>query len=198
MNYLAHAFLSYDHAGLLTGNMIADHVKGQKAILNFPEEIAAGIHLHRKIDAFTDQHPAVARARVWFREHYHLYAGPILDTLWDHYLANDPALFPSEEILKAFTNRTYALIHTTREWHPAAFERYFPHMEAHDWLYNYRSLQGIRKAMDGLLRRAKTMPPIQEAYDIFIGRYYQLGQCYQELIGDLIGYVKKESTALLA
>lgn len=191
MNYLAHAFLSFGDAEILTGNMIADHVKGLKALDSFPGAIANGIRLHRKIDAFVDFHAAVARAKVWFREPYHLYAGAVLDTLWDHFLANDPAAFPAEKDLKKFTLQTYALLERTAEWHPDVFTRYFPHMSAYDWLYNYRSLQGARRAMEGVGRRALYMPPLQEAYEIFIDRYHSLENCYSELMGDLLLYVKK-------
>jgi acyl carrier protein phosphodiesterase len=198
MNYLAHAFLSFGDTDILTGNMVADHVKGLKPLEALPAGIAGGILLHRKIDAFSDIHPAVARAKVWFREPYHLYAGPILDTLWDHFLANDPAAFSSEEDLKKFTLQTYAQLETTAEWHPEAFRRYFPHMKAYNWLFNYRNLQGARRSLEGLGRRALYMPPMQEAYEIFIGRYYQLAQCYYELMDDLLVYVKKETAALRA
>ncbi len=198
MNYLAHAFLSGGDAHTLTGNMIADHVKGLRALEALPGGIANGIRLHRKIDEFADAHPAVARAKVWFREPYRLYAGAVLDTLWDHFLANDPSAFPSEEALKGFTLDTYALLETTEDWHPEPFRQYFPHMKSHNWLYHYRSLSGARRSLDGLARRAKYIPPIQEAYDIFIGRYYQLSQCYFELIDDLRAYVKMEAAALRA
>ena len=196
MNYLAHAFLSFGDADILTGNMIADHVKGQKPLEALPEGIANGIRLHRKIDAFCDIHPAVARAKVWFREPYHLYAGPILDTLWDHFLANDAAAFPSEEDLKSFTLKTYAQLELTAEWHPETFRQYFPYMKEHNWLFNYRNLRGARRSLEGLGRRALHIPPLQEAYEIFIGRYYQLAQCYYELMDDLLVYVKKETSAL--
>lgn len=198
MNYLAHAFLSFGDTGILTGNMIADQVKGLKPLELLPKDIADGIRLHRKIDAFSDNHPAVARARVWFREPYRLYAGAVLDTLWDHFLANDPAAFPAAEDLKRFTQDTYARLETTAEWHPDTFRSFYPHMKAHDWLYNYRNLQGARRSLGGLERRALYMPPTQEAYEIFIGRYYQLNQCYFELIDDLRAYVKNETLALRA
>jgi acyl carrier protein phosphodiesterase len=198
MNYLAHAFLSFGDTDILTGNMIADHVKGQKPLEQLPKGIANGIHLHRKIDAFSDTHPSVLRAKVWFRESYHLYSGPILDTLWDHFLANDPAAFPGEADLKAFTQDVYARLEQTAEWHPEPFQRYFPHMKEYDWLYNYRNLKGARRSLGGLERRALHMPSAEEAYEIFIGRYYQLGQCYYELIDDLRAYVKNETIALRA
>lgn len=195
MNYLAHAFLSFGDTERLTGNMIADHVKGRMALDALPAGIADGIRLHRKIDAFTDTHPAVQRAKVWFRDPYHLYAGPVLDTLWDHFLANDPAAFESEAALKAFSSGVYSGLDTTAAWHPEAFSRYFPHMREHDWLYGYRSVRGAERSLTGLSRRAAHMPPPEAAYEIFIGRYYQLAQCYFELMQDLFAYVKSEIRA---
>src|ERR1043165_1820521 len=192
MNYLAHAYLSFGDPLILTGNMIGDHVKGQNALEVFPERIAEGIRLHRKIDAFTDDHPAVKRAKVWFREQYHLYAGAILDSLWDHFLANDPACFESEKDLADFAQVTYAQLADTAAWHPPRFAQYLPYMREHNWLFNYRNLMGIRRSLGGLERRAQHMPPIQEAYNIFIGRYYQLAQCYYELMDEVKAFVKEE------
>ncbi len=192
MNYLAHAYLSFGDPFLLTGNLIADHVKGQLALQKFPERIADGIRLHRKIDAFSDEHPAALRARPWFREPYHLYSGSILDALWDHFLANDPACFPSEEALRNFAANSYAQLEQQAAWHPAEFARYFPYMRDQDWFFNYRKLPGMRRSIEGLSRRAKHMPDPGLAYDIFIGRYYELTQCYYELIDGLKGFVKKE------
>lgn len=192
MNYLAHAYLSNGDALLLTGNMIGDHVKGQKALDAFPEGIARGIRLHRKIDAFTDEHPSVGRAKVWFREPYHLYAGAILDSLWDHFLANDPSCFASEAALADFAQATYALLEETAAWHPPQFATYLPYMKEHNWLYHYRTLRGARRSLGGLERRAAHIAPIEEAYNIFVGRYYQLAQCYYELMDDLKAFTKRE------
>jgi acyl carrier protein phosphodiesterase len=195
MNYLAHAYLSFGDPLLLTGNMIADHVKGQKALQHFPERIAAGIRLHRKIDAFADEHPAALRARPWFREAYRLYAGPILDALWDHFLANDPACFASEDALRRFSELSYAQLEDNAAWHPAAFARYFPYMRQHNWLYGYRHLPGTRRSLEGLSRRAAHMPPTDAAYEIFVGHYYELAQCYYELMDALKAFVKMELEA---
>lgn len=192
MNYLAHAFLSFGDPELLTGNMIADHVKGKQALDVFPERIREGIVLHRKIDAYTDCHPATLRAKVWFRADYRLYAGPILDSLFDHFLANDPKCFGSDEALLDFTHHTYAALDSQRQWFPPAFDRYFPHMREHNWLYNYRNLRGISRSLQGLERRAAHMPSSAKAYEIFIGYYYGINQCYFELMDSLIPYVKAE------
>lgn len=194
MNYLGHAFLSFGDSGILTGNMIGDHVKGRLALDNYPPDIKKGIMLHRKIDATVDVHPATSRAKLLFREDYGLYAGAIMDTLFDHYLANDPKMFASEQALLTFSLDTYSLLSERSQYFPPTFAAYFPHMREGNWLYGYRSLKGMQRSLSGLARRAKHMPPIEKAYEIFIANYYHLNQCYFELIDDIIKAVRSELT----
>ncbi len=192
MNYLGHAFLSFGDSGILTGNMIADHVKGKLALEQFPDAIRKGIVLHRKIDEKADQHPATQRAKLLFREHYGLYAGPIMDTLYDHFLANDPKLFPGEAALLSFTEATYRQLEEQQQYFPQKFADYFPHMKQHNWLYNYRTMKGMERSLNGLARRALHMPPVDMAYETFIANYYILNQCYFEFMDDIIRFVKTE------
>lgn len=192
MNYLGHAYLSFGDPQILLGNLIGDHVKGQLAIQKYPEGIQKGIRLHRKIDQFTDEHPGTQRAKILFREKYGLYSGAIMDSLFDHFLANDPKHFPSEAKLFDFSQDTYSKLEQNREFFPEKFAMYFPFMKEHNWLYNYRSMKGMERSLQGLARRAKYMPPPDEAYKIFVGYYYHLNQCYYELIDDVITFVKIE------
>jgi len=192
MNYLGHAMLSFGNAEILTGNLIADHVKGKLPLETFPEGIRNGIVLHRKIDEFTDKHPSVQRAKILFRPQYGLYSGPIFDCLLDHYLASDPKFFKTEEVLLKFTQDTYAMLDQNEVWLPSVFARYFPHMKEHNWLYNYRTVVGMQRSLNGLHRRATYMPPVENAYKIFIVNYYHLAQCYYELIDDVVKFVKIE------
>ncbi len=192
MNYLGHAFLSFGYVDILTGNMIGDHVKGRLALDNYPEGIKKGILLHRKIDEYADNHPATQRAKLWFRETYGLYAGAIMDTLYDHFLANDPKQFASEKQLQIFTQEVYIKLEGNAAYFPPIFAAYFPHMKEHNWLYNYRTMQGMQRALNGLARRAKHIPPIDKAYELFVGHYYQLAQCYYEFIDDVLTFAKVE------
>lgn len=193
MNYLGHAFLSFGNSEILTGNMIGDHVKGRLALEHFPPGIRKGIELHRKIDEFTDHHPAIARAKLLFREDYGLYSGAITDTVFDHFLANDPKYFASADALLQFTQQTYEAIELHKEHLPEAFAAYFPHMRTHNWLYGYRSMKGVEKSLEGLVRRAQHMPPAENAYKSFVMGFYTLNQCYFELIDDVIKFVKSLS-----
>ncbi len=192
MNYLGHAFLSFGNADILLGNMIGDHVKGRIALQQYPEGIKNGIVLHRKIDAYTDTHPATQRAKLLFREDYGLYAGAIMDTLYDHYLANDPAKFLNQDTLLTFTQAAYNQLLENEVYFPPKFAEYFPYMREHNWLYNYRTTKGMERSLSGLARRAKYMPPVEKAYEIFITNYYHLNQCYYEIIDELTGFVKIE------
>jgi hypothetical protein len=66
LNYLAHAYLSFNDSNLLLGNMISDYVKGKKKF-DYPIKIQQGIHLHRLIDEFTDFHPITKEAKQFFK-----------------------------------------------------------------------------------------------------------------------------------
>ena len=172
--------------------MIADHIKGKLALEKFPEKIKRGIILHRKIDEFADQHPATKRASIYFKPQYGLYANPIIDCIYDHYLANDPKLFESEAQLLKYTQDIYDKVASQSEFFPETFASYFPHMREHNWLYNYRTMPGIKRSLVGLNRRAKHMPDSQAAYETFVTHYYILAQCYYEFIDDIIKFVKIE------
>ncbi len=195
MNYLGHAFLSFGDTELLTGNMIGDYVKGRKVLETFPDGVRKGIELHRSIDMFTDNHPAIARAKVWFRQDYGLYAGALMDSLFDHFLAGDARYFNNEADLLAFTQKTYQELESMQQYFPSQFASLFPYMKEQNWLYGYRTMRGVERALGGLQRRAKYMPATDKAYELFITNYYALAQCYFEFMDDMVRFVKKKLTS---
>ncbi len=190
MNYLGHAFLSFDDPEILAGNMIGDYVKGHVGDDQYPEGIKKGIMLHRAIDEFADNHPASQRAKVWFRGTYGLYAGAIIDTLYDHFLATDPHYFKNEEALLQFSQEVYRKVEAYEEFFPEKFAMMFPYMKEQNWLYNYRTMSGMKQSLKGLHRRAKYMAEPDEAYNTFVTTYYQIGGCYYEFIEKAYSFVK--------
>ena len=167
MNYLAHAYLSFNNTDLLVGNMISDYVKGKKQY-DFPEAIQNGIKLHRAIDDFTDTHEATSEIKKLFKPAYRLYSGAFTDVVYDYFLANDTNQFSSPEELKNFTQNTYQLLNTQAAHFPEKFAKMFPYMKEQDWLYNYRFNEGMQKSFGGLARRAKYIEETATAYQIFI------------------------------
>lgn len=193
MNYLGHAYLSFEQPEILVGNMIGDHIKGNEALLALPPGIQKGVLLHRKIDSFTDTHPAIAKCKTYFREAYRLYAGAFVDSMLDHFIANDPQCFESEGHLFDLTQRTYDTLAAHRSVLPEKFKMVFTHMQADNWLYRYRTLKGIQKSFRGLVARAKYITNDEmPAYNAFVTNFYTLNQFYYEFIDDVKTYVKVE------
>lgn len=190
MNYLGHAYLSFGGAELLAGNMMGDHVKGLAALDTFPDGIRKGLLLHRAIDQYTDSHKSTAEAKKIFRPQYGLYAGAITDILVDYFLANDPACFVNDQTLFDFSQQVYRQLETQVQYFPGSFVPYFQSMRQHNWLYHYRSKEGIQRSLYGLQRRAKHLPEVRIAFDLFEAHEVLLHQLYQSFVHDIVAFVK--------
>lgn len=182
MNYLAHAWLSFNDEGILMGNMLSDFVKGRQRY-TYSEEVQKGITLHRAIDEFTDEHVLTASAKQVFRPSLGLYAGAFTDIVYDHFLALD-ASENSEEGWRSFTDGTYSALKRYAEAHPVPerFARMLHYMKAENWLFNYRHRWCIENSFRGMTYRAKFLEESNAiaAYAAFENNYEHLQQCYQE------------------
>jgi len=125
MNYLAHAYLSFNLPDVLTGNMISDYIKGKKQY-DYPLPVQTGIKLHRFIDHYTDTHAATQELKSFFRPQYRLYSGAFADVVYDHFLANDTNEFSSETELKKFAASTYQKLESSTTLFPLPFQKMFP------------------------------------------------------------------------
>jgi acyl carrier protein phosphodiesterase len=177
VNYLAHAFLSFGDPDILAGNMISDFVKGKKKF-DYPERIQMGITLHRKIDEYTDTHPATRQAKQFLKSAAGLYAGSFVDIIYDHFLANDPYEF-EECGLALFASRTYEQLETFEPWLPGKFRNFFYYMREQNWLLHYRSEEGIHNSFRGLCRRAKYIDDPEPVFAAFLDHYEQLKMSYE-------------------
>lgn len=185
MNFLGHALLSGTDEALLLGNMMGDFIKGKLALQQFPQKVQEGILLHRAIDQYTDQHPALIRAQLLFKARYQRYSGAIIDTLMDHFLANDAKYFAHDEALLSFSEQTYTSLAKQSNFFAPPFVKAFESMQQHNWLYNYKTTVGMKKSLEGLSRRATYLGDTQEAFDIFMAHYFYLNNCYYEFIEDM-------------
>jgi acyl carrier protein phosphodiesterase len=183
LNYLAHAYLSFQDPEILVGNMISDFVKGKKKF-DYPPGIQKGIQLHRQIDQFTDKHPMTKRAQIIFREHYRLYSGAFVDVSYDYFLANDKDVFSNSEI-SSFTKKTYRVLDHYQELFPGKFAMMFPYMKEQDWLFNYQYKWGIEKSFGGLVRRAAFINEHETAFRLFEENIDELQICYNIFFPEL-------------
>lgn len=153
MNYLAHIFLSGTNPDVILGNFMADGVKGS-SYNKYSHGIQAGILLHREIDQFTDSHELV-RASIsrLFRRHRH-YSSVIVDIFYDHFLAlrwKEYHPLPLQDFVSEF----YQMADTRTSEFCSKMAATYPHMKRHNWLYHYRSMEGLSKVFSGMSQRAR-------------------------------------------
>ncbi len=183
LNFLAHAYLSFNNPEILVGNMMSDFVKGNKK-LDYPIAVQNGITLHRLIDEFTDNHQATKNAKQIFKQELGLYAGAFVDIVYDYFLANDNNEFSNEATLQRFAINTYKELDEYENIFPEKFLRAFASMKQHNWLLHYRSDYGIERSFAGLTHRAKYINKQHKAFGVFIENKTSLQACYNDFFKD--------------
>ncbi len=196
MNYLAHAFLSFEKPEILVGNMISDFVKGKQKF-TYSNSIQKGIALHRMIDTFTDAHEATRHAKPYFKTAVGLYSGAFVDVVYDHFLALDETQHTPQQ-LEIFAAKTYSILDGFVEAMPQKFARMFPYMKAQNWLCNYKTIDGIKNSFEGLARRAVYLESSTAAFDAFIKYYNELKVCYEAFFPEVKAYAKEQLQLLIA
>lgn len=152
MNWLAHLHLArYDDDALL-GALLGDFAFGSSGLDRWGATVHSEILLHRRIDRFTDTHPAVTALRERFPDGQRRYAGIVLDVYFDHCLARDWARW-SEQPLDAFTARVYAVLDARFDALPPRLQAIAPRMTAHDWLGGYRERANVDLAITRMATR---------------------------------------------
>lgn len=170
--------------------MVSDFVKG-KARYNFPESIQKGIALHRSIDAFTDAHPVTKEAMLLFKKDYRLYSAPIVDILYDHFLATDEIIFTPAS-LQVFSQTVYQTLEDHLSFLPIQFAQMLPYMKKENWLYRYRTEEGIARSLQGLVRRAAYLTESETAVRLFKQHYGLLKKLYSSFMPDVKGFAQQQ------
>lgn len=196
MNYLAHIYLSGDDDLLKIGNFAADSVKGKK-FLKYPERMQTGIILHRAIDTYTDAHPVVRKSISRLFPKYSHYSGVIVDILYDHFLAHYWSNFHPQP-LKTYVQEFYDLLRKHETILPKRVQGFMHLMFEHNWLYNYRTIEGIGRILYQMNIRTKersgmdlAIHDLQEHYDAFEIEF-------REFFIDLENYAQDERLKLIS
>lgn len=169
MNYLAHLHLGGPTPAQLLGSLYGDFVKGPLTG-RYAADIEAAIRLHRRIDVFTDSHPAVLAARARFPAARRRTSGILLDLFFDHCLARAWDDYASES-LPFFTGRVYQVLRATPEL-PGHLALIAPRMAAQDWLGGYRDVKTLPRVIDAMRRRL-SRPQLLDGAEAELERLYE-------------------------
>lgn len=132
-----------------------------------PPDVIAGIRLHRAIDSYTDQHPAVVAARNLLPPPYRRYAGIALDMWFDHALARDFGRW-SAQPLPEFSAGVRALLHEHDARLPPAMQRFAGYMVAHDLPAGYAQADILGLALRGIGQRLSRANPLDSVLPVLV------------------------------
>lgn len=160
MNYLAHLHLADETPESKVGNIFADIVKGPDVAM-LPDDIRAGVRLHRAVDSFTDSHPVVMRSIRRLGGRLGWYAGIVIDVYYDHILARNWYHY-SHESLRDFTIRSYQYIGDHLDLLHGEGLKLMQRLIREDRLYSYRSRKGIEDTLERISWRIMERMPKRE------------------------------------
>lgn len=175
MNWLAHALLSENTSVFRLGNLLPDFLTATELGLVDPV-FHPGVACHRRIDAFTDQHPVVRGSVRRFAPAYRRVAPVLVDVFYDHFLSTDWAQY-SAQPLEAFVAEVYESFVVHRPQLPESLWSPLERMRAEDWLGSYRDLEGLRCTLRRMERRFRRRVDL-------VGGVAELERNYSELRED--------------
>ena len=167
MNYLGHLLLTEPTREGLLGAILGDFVKGP-LVGKHDARVERAIALHRAVDTFTDNHPAVRQCMDFISPLRRRYAGILIDIFFDHFLVWHWHRYASEP-LDALVDKTYHLLSSEQHWFPDRLRAIARRIVEQDWLRSY----GDRDAVDRTLRRMSTRHTRRDAMG---GRHRSLAE----------------------
>lgn len=138
MNYLAHLVLSGPDAQMQLGGFLGDWLKGplERHAHQWPDTVLQGVALHRRIDRWVDQQPEVADATALLGPRYRRLAGPVLDIVFDHFLAQHFEQL-HQQPLADFCQPALAALAEQMHRMPAGAARFLQRAREHQLLQRY-------------------------------------------------------------
>jgi acyl carrier protein phosphodiesterase len=184
MNYLAHAYFSNENEGLLLGNFIADHIRGNH-FEHLSEDIKKGIYLHRRIDQFADEHPAFKKSKRVFYDGFEKYSGVLVDIYFDHLLAKNFHRYSTKN-LEEFTAFVYQVYEKNKDILPEDSGRFLSYVLSNNIYNAYAKIEGIEKVLFHLSHRIKHGVMLNTSVPLFVTHETELQTNFEAFMKDAL------------
>lgn len=182
MNFLGHLYFSNNHGQLQNANLYGDFVRG-KDLSHLPSFLEKGIHYHRTIDSYIDNHPAVIELLHSLYDELPKIAGIAIDLFFDHILAKnwkDFHTLPYDDYLNQFYNVEIEDI----EHYSTEYLILHAKLKQNNWMHYYQFHDGLTKACEGLSRRISFENKLKDAPDVFLKYETQITETFQIFMKD--------------
>jgi acyl carrier protein phosphodiesterase len=186
MNFLGHLYFSNGDVQLMHANLLGDFIKG-KDLSRFPEIIRRGVKLHRTIDNYIDTHPLVKELLHELHEPLPKISGIAVDLYFDHLLAKNWSAYHSQDLYQ-FVQDFYHSTSEHAEHQSVEYNFMISKMKELDWLYNYRTHEGLTYACKGLSRRISFENSLGLAPDVYLEKEEVITLAFNKFMAEAIPY----------
>ncbi|MDB5272824.1 MAG: hypothetical protein JWO58_1191, partial [Chitinophagaceae bacterium] len=138
---------------------------------------------------YTDSHPIVLQSIKRLRDRHGKFAGVVVDICYDHFLAKNWKTYSSVELWE-YVNACYALMLKHKEELPPRIQEMLPYMVRGNWLYNYRTLEGIDRVFKGMARRTQFDSNMSSAMKDLWTDYAAYEEEFHEFFPQIRAYVQ--------
>jgi acyl carrier protein phosphodiesterase len=190
MNFLGHLYFSNNELELMQANLFGDFVKG-KDYTHLPPKIQQGVTLHRKIDNYIDNHPAVIDLTHLLFEPMPKVAGIAVDLFFDHLLAKNWNKFHHQEI-EEFINQFYNSINTSTFHYSEHFQFMLLKMQEDNWLLSYKNLEGLNLSCKGVSSRISFDNNLKNGVQVFQKYEIEIEKAFFTYMEDAIHFFSFE------
>ncbi|MCE1197889.1 MAG: ACP phosphodiesterase [Marinilabiliales bacterium] len=190
MNYLAHIYLSGNNDGIRIGNFIGDYVKGNR-YLEYPDQVALGIKMHRAIDAFTDAHPLVKESNKLLQPGMGRYAGIVTDIFFDHFLAANFNDY-SNQSLRHFAREAHSLFLSHFMMLPLRVKQFLPFLIQHRRFESYAATENLVSVLEIMSKRTSLPANGQWAVDTLHAHYTEFESHFKSFFEEMILFAETE------
>ena len=157
MNFLGHSLISIEidestDKKTLYGNFTGDYYKGLVDRIELPETLKEGIRLHRIIDKVSDRKENYLNELLV--DKFGIFKGIVSDMFIDHFLSkNFHKLFNKD--IKLIEKKILNAIEENRNIFPKDFERMFKWLNDRNVMSNYKDIDFLKRAFEGLARNIR-------------------------------------------
>ncbi len=187
MNYLAHLFLSCQSEESMIGNFLAD-MTTLKETRSIPNVYQEGVRLHRSIDHFTDQHPAVRSSIGLIRPEQRKYSPVVIDIYYDFLLYKNWSLY-MDLPFELFTQKAYGILEKHLPSIPTRLHLRIRKMIAAKWLDQYTHYPGLHDVFMRLKYRSSFDNQLHNAALHLQEKESELSGHFREFFPELMEHV---------
>ena len=189
MNHLAHFQLSQDNHGWMIGGLLGDFVKGR-----YPGQWEQGIHLHRLIDAYSDQHQEWRSCYQLFQPEFRRFSGIMLDIAADHFLCRYWHQF-DQQPLDHFCSTVYTLLEQTTQL-PDEAQHLADNLIRRQSLQRYHDKTSMGASLARIGKRLKRDNPLHRAGQELLLNYQAVEQRFLSFYPQLQSFANAQRKQL--